>query len=124
MATTYQWSDIHYDFPIDATGVIKLATDENAVRVSIDNILRTKLGERVMRPEFGSVLPSLLFENMNEQTRIDFIDGIKRVFQIWEPRVKILALDVFFHANDSSAHITLKFQIIGLEKEYETTVVL
>lgn len=121
---TFQWSDIHQEVIPSGDGSIKIVYDENAVKASIDNILRTKLGERVMRPEFGTVLPSLLFETMNEQTRIEFINGLKSAFSRWEPRAKILSLDVFFHSNDGSAKVVLKFKIIGLEKEYETSVAI
>ena len=64
------------------------------VRASILQILGTRIGERVMLPEFGSRIWELLFEPIDQITvalaRVYTIEAIKR----WEPRVLLNDIDV------------------------------
>ena len=67
----------YLDFPyhIDATGRTA-TTDSRARRVRnlLEAVLFTASGERVMRPEFGSGIPEMLFDSNSEalETAADF----------------------------------------------------
>lgn len=61
------YSDIDNKFRLDAVGDIKVNEDEEAVVTAVENILLTRVGERVMRPEFGSYLEKYLFEPVSEE---------------------------------------------------------
>lgn len=54
----------HLDFPyhIDSLGRTASTTDADHVRDLIEQVLLTTPGERVMRPDFGAGLLSLVFE--------------------------------------------------------------
>lgn len=64
------------------------------VGASIRQILGTRIGERVMLPEFGSRIWELLFEPIDAVTvslaRVYTIEAIKK----WEPRVLLNDIDV------------------------------
>ncbi|WP_099863707.1 GPW/gp25 family protein [Pararhizobium haloflavum] len=56
---------------------------------SIDEIMLTSFGERIMREWFGSMVPRLLGENLNEETVINFFAAIGSALDQWEPRFQI-----------------------------------
>ena len=56
------WSDLHPSIITDAKGAIKIVTNIDSVIGSIDNILRTNPGERLMLAEFAAGLQDLVFE--------------------------------------------------------------
>lgn len=85
-------ADYGFTFPqnLNAKGFFEFSNDiQTLVKQSIHQILGTRIGERVMVPEFGSRLPELLFEPIDDVTlvlaRVYTIDAIEK----WEPRVSL-----------------------------------
>lgn len=76
-------------FPLrlSVQGGIKLSTEAQKVEESIWIILRTELGERVYRPNFGSRLTELAFAPMNTETLLMIRLYIREALEIWEPRI-------------------------------------
>ena len=76
-------------FPLrlSVQGGIKLSTEAKKVEESIWIILRTELGERVYRPNFGSRLTELAFAPMNTETLLMIRLYIREALEIWEPRI-------------------------------------
>ena len=64
--------------------------DLESVQQSITNILATKPGERLFKPEFGIDLEKYLFTIMSESTTFAIFDEIIVSIGRWEPRIKIL----------------------------------
>lgn len=60
------WRDLDERLVTDSQGNLKTAENVEAVATSIDNILGTMQGERVMIPQFASRFRSLLFESLTE----------------------------------------------------------
>lgn len=54
---------------------------------------QTRLGERVMRPEFGSIIPDLLFEPFDDDTKQAVIDDAIKIIGE-DPRVTMVSIDV------------------------------
>lgn len=83
------------------------------VRHSIYQILGTRIGERVMVPEFGSRLPELLFEPIDEITialaRTYTIEAIER----WEPRVELNDVVVNINPDANRIEIFAHYAIIN-----------
>ena len=118
------WSEIDHRFVSDGQGNIKIATNVGAVLSSIDNILRTSKGERVMRPDFGSNLADVIFEPVNA-TAIKFITrSLKDEIEKWDDRVIIDALDVYPAPDQNLISVTILFHIAGMDKiiKYETEI--
>jgi phage baseplate assembly protein W len=61
-------SALHIDFPfhVGPRGATATTTYEDHVRDMIEQLLFTRAGERVMRPDFGCGLLDLVFEPNNE----------------------------------------------------------
>src|SRR6516165_5195149 len=73
---------------------LALATDELSVRQSIEIILSTSKGERVMRPDFGCDLDKLLFAPNNGATRALAEFEVTEALRTWEPRIEVLDVSV------------------------------
>lgn len=79
-------------FPIATTvqGGIKLSAAEINLEESMMIILRTSLGERVYRPNFGSRLAELVFEPLNIQTLLQIRLFVEEALEMWEPRIDLI----------------------------------
>ena len=78
-----------FGFPlqVNVQGGIQLSTGTPNLEESIVIILRTDLGERVYRPNFGSRLSELVFEPMNVQTLMLIRLYGEQALEMWEPRI-------------------------------------
>ena len=79
-------------FPLQASAAGRIATSstERRIEESIYLILGTKLGERVMLPDFGCGIHDLAFEPNNSATRTRAIDSVRRALVKYEPRIDVL----------------------------------
>lgn len=53
------------------------------------DILTTRIGTRVMRREYGSLLPELVDHPFNDVTRLRVYSGAVMALMRWEPRVSL-----------------------------------
>ncbi|MFO0889873.1 MAG: GPW/gp25 family protein [Isosphaeraceae bacterium] len=79
---------------LDAHGRMARSSGEQRIRESIVMILGTEQGERLMRPDFGCRLRSLVFAPNNAATvnlaRFYIEDALAR----WEPRIERVQVEV------------------------------
>jgi len=66
-----------------------LSQDDTAIRESIYIIINTVPGERVMRPDFGCEIHSLIFWPANDQTAALAESYVREALERWEPRIDI-----------------------------------
>ncbi|MBS9427862.1 GPW/gp25 family protein [Photorhabdus akhurstii] len=67
-------------------------TDIEHVRQSITDILMTAIGARVMRREYGSLLPALIDQPQNPALRLKIMSACYLAILRWEPRVRLTAI--------------------------------
>ena len=81
-----------WNFPLklNSRGGIALASDEEKVAQSIQVILSTPIGQRVMRPTFGSRLHELIFAPANPETFGLAEMYVQDALNFWEPRIQVL----------------------------------
>jgi len=60
-----------------------------SIREAMLNILLTRPGERLMRPEFGAGLREFIHYPNTETTRALIADAARRAVERWEPRVLV-----------------------------------
>lgn len=112
------WSDLHQSITTDVQGSIKKVINIEAVKTSIDNILRTPRGTRVMLRDFGSDLKSMLFENIDNRL-VDLIeDEVKKAIGTWDNRIIVNAVDFETDADRNQVTILIKFAIRGYDKVF------
>jgi len=76
---------------------------ETNVREWIAIILRTRPGERLLRPEFGCGLDRYLFEPNNTATLRLIQEEVKRALNRWEPRITLDEVRVAINPTDARA---------------------
>lgn len=56
---------------------------------SIADVLTTPIGSRVMRREYGSLLPDLIDAPFNDATRLQAYAATAMALMRWEPRIRL-----------------------------------
>lgn len=72
----------------------KMISNEEDIKSSLHVLLTTKLGERVMLPNYGCNLEELLFESLNRTLVTYTTDLIKTAILYHEPRIEVLKIDI------------------------------
>jgi phage baseplate assembly protein W len=76
------------------SGSVSLVSDEEDIRQSLNILLSTSLGERVMQPRYGCNLNDYLFEPLSS-SMIGFIkDRVESSILIYESRIVVEKIEV------------------------------
>ncbi len=81
------------EFDIEQESV-RMIADEKDIESSLHILLTTRLGERVMLPDYGCNLDELLFEGLNRTLITYVLELIKTAILYHEPRIDIIKLDI------------------------------
>lgn len=77
------------------SGSLKMLSGEEDIDSSLEILLSTKQGERIMHPNFGCNLEELLF-NPLDRTLITYVsDLIKTAILYYEPRIDVQKIDIY-----------------------------
>ena len=68
---------------------LSMVDSETEIRQSIQIIIMTVPGERVMRPEFGCEIHNLIFHPANWQTAHEAERYVRDALLRWEPRIDV-----------------------------------
>ena len=106
-----------WNFPpgINAQGGLATTDGRSELSQSIRVILSTPLGQRVMRPTFGSRLQDLVFAPNNNQTIAQARRFVEEALGMWEPRIQVSQIDV--RADDLEPNCL----VISIEYEVKAT---
>jgi hypothetical protein len=107
------WSEIDPRFIPDSKGLLKVVSNIDSVLAGIDNILKTRKGERAYLPEFGSILPDIVFEPLTSTTVKLLRRSLKEDIERWDDRVVVENVDFYFAPDTKSLSISLYFRIRG-----------
>ena len=77
---------------VSVQGNLQISPKIKSIEESIPIILRTQLGERVYRPDFGCRLGELVFAPMNTQTLLLARMYVQEALEKWEPRIIVDAV--------------------------------
>ena len=92
---------------------VEMLSGKEDVQSSIEIILKTGIGERIMRPDFGAHMEKLLFEplNLTLQTRMKSI--VENALVQFEPRVFINEVRLEADQNEGLVRIYIDYTIEG-----------
>ena len=76
---------------------VVMSHDEEDIKQSLEILLSTRLGERVMLPEYGCALDEMLFEPLTTTLKTYMRELIRTAILRFEPRIELIAIDL----NDS-----------------------
>jgi phage baseplate assembly protein W len=68
---------------------VRMVSAEDDIRQSLQILLATNPGERVMEPTFGCGLKAQMFENLTEGSAAQMKDVIGRAILFFEPRITV-----------------------------------
>ncbi|WP_046059703.1 GPW/gp25 family protein [Paracidovorax citrulli] len=83
------------------------------IRQSVAVILTTPIGRRIMREEFGSLLPELIDQPDNPATEIRLFAAAAGAIMRWEPRLRVMRVGTSRPA-PGSVDITIHAQRLDL----------
>lgn len=106
-------------------GQMLWSAGELNVRESICIILRTRPGERLLRPDFGCGLDSYLFEPNTIGTLRLIQEEVKRALKRWEPRITLDDVVVATSAEDARAvDISIYYTLIATQRRERLNMTL
>jgi phage baseplate assembly protein W len=91
---------------------VEMISDETDVHSSIEILLATTVGERVMQPQYGCNLKDMLFEPLNENLRTYFKTKIAEAILLYEPRVRLDDVGMQVFNEEGKVLINLNYRII------------
>jgi uncharacterized protein len=87
--TSHIGSGVGFPLRTSLAGNLQLSAEDRSLEESIYLILRTSLGERVYRPDFGSRLSELVFAPLNTSTLVQLRLYVEEALEAWEPRIEL-----------------------------------
>jgi len=78
---------------LSAKQTVSLIYGDGSIRQAILILLTTRPGERVMRPEYGCMLHTLMFSPNDDTTAGLAIHFVRQAIERWEPRMRVVRLD-------------------------------
>jgi phage baseplate assembly protein W len=87
---------------IDPQGGLALTSERSELEQSIQIILTTTPGQRVMRPTFGCRLQELVFAPNNSHTAAQARRYVEEALGMWEPRIRVDRVSVRPDPDDTS----------------------
>ncbi len=101
-----------FPLQVNARHEFALSEAERDIEQSIQIILGTRPGERVMRPTFGCRVYELLFEPRDSTTFSMLRKYVEDALAFWEPRITVLSVNPSLDENnDSSIYVEIEYQI-------------
>src|SRR4051812_49431460 len=92
MATSNSFLGTGWQFPIQFTKAstesgVAMLSDEDDIQNSLQVLLSTRIGERIMQPNYGCNMDVLLFEAINESLITYVKDLVFTAIYYYEPRI-------------------------------------
>lgn len=76
------------------TRKVMTTSGEEDIKKSLEILLSTRLGERVMLPEYGCNLEELLFQPLDLSLKTYVVDLIRTAILYFEPRIDVTRIDI------------------------------
>jgi phage baseplate assembly protein W len=119
------YSDLNLSFEKNIfTNDILKKLDLEAVKASIKHLILTKNYERPFHPEIGCQVHSLLFENFTPTIKIAMEKSIFDTIAKFEPRARIIDLDVSDDQDYNGIRITVTFMVGNIDQPVTVNTIL
>ena len=88
---------------------------------SITDILTTPIGTRLMRHDYGSLLPELIDQPFNGTTKLRMYGAVAVALQRWEPRITLTHVAITAGSAPGSLVLELEGQLTASPKAGDYT---
>jgi hypothetical protein len=102
---------IKFPFQRGPTSFPREVTDDELIRDALQQLFRTLVGERIMRPDLGSNAMSYVFENNDAVLGGLLRADVQVVVAKYEPRVQVT--DVQVEQVDSTITLTISYIVLA-----------
>ena len=114
----YTFKDLAMDMiSDDFNRDIKTSIDIDAIQNGINNMFVFLQGERILLPDFGNSIYKYLYEPVSDFIAERIGEEVKRMFDKWEPRVTIKAINITPDAENNTYYLQVLYIIPALDKE-------
>lgn len=93
------------------SGSTAMSSGVQDIMESLNILLSTTLGERIMRPEYGCNLKEYLFDAMNTTMDAYIKKLVEDAIIYYEPRITLERVSVDFKANEGVMWINVDFRV-------------
>ena len=100
-------------FEFEANKTFEL-NDIELVKLDLLNHIFTRKGSRVMMPTFGTIVPDLIFEPLDEFTTEALEEELRTVIA-FDPRVRLLSFDMNVNPDQYAVDVSIRLFYIELE---------
>jgi uncharacterized protein len=100
MPTGFQQDDFlgkGWSFPptfIPALQTVEITEKVDDIQHSLQILLTTRTGERLMQPKYGCNMDAMVFESLSTSTKTIIKDKIKTAILYFEPRIDVTAISM------------------------------
>ena len=121
-----QFRDLNLNFSINPfTKDVNKRLNDDAIKASIINLIRTKKYERPFHPEINGAIDAALFENFTPITQAYLKRAIEEVIRKFEPRAEIVDVQVSGDRIDNNeVNVKIVFRIVNTLEPITVSVVL
>ena len=101
------------------SGNISMVSAEEDIRESLQILLSTSLGERVMQPTYGCDLQDLLFEALTPTVASSIKEQVRTAILDHEPRIRLDQIDLALDRNlEGIVLIALEYTILSTNSRF------
>ncbi len=110
------FKDISASFKVNplTTDIIAIK-NETAIARSIRNLVHTQKGEKFFRPNLGSDVTALLFENVDTLTASSIKTEIELLIKNYEPRISLNFVSIIPNYDSGEFEAIINYNIIGID---------
>ena len=102
------------------TNDIGVFSNEDAIRRSVLNLVRTRLGERFYNDLIGTQIDDSLFELQTTFDAENIQDDISLLLENFEPRVNNVICQVAFPPDTNDMNVAIRYDVTGLALPTQT----
>lgn len=96
------------------TNDIATLSNEDAIKKSVVNLVRTKIGERFFNSLLGSSVENSLFELASSGFFDPLQEEITTLLNNFEPRIILRAVNISLEPDDNEMNVSITYDIVGL----------
>ncbi len=102
-----------------ASGTVQLVSAEDDICESLQILLSTSLGERVMQPTYGCNLQDFLFEPLSPTITSSIKEQLRTSILYHEPRIRLNGLDLSLAEQlQGQVNLTLDYTVISTNSRF------
>jgi phage baseplate assembly protein W len=98
--------------PFNAPGVFKSTfTTKDQIKSNLVNLLLTSTGERIMNPNFGTLLKRFLFEGITDSNLESLKDNLLNSISIYIPDITVTSINIIPNTDYNSIDLNIDYVV-------------